>query len=116
VTCRRALPLLAAIALALSACAAKQHVSLECVPRDVTVYVDGRALEDRPDEIELRSDEPHTVFFKGGDYKPQMIVMESEETPDGHRLSPVDVCTHTTFEKLDPRVQMEIDPSLGEEP
>ena len=107
---RHALPALAAAILALSACAAKQRVSLECVPREVTVFVDGRALDETPAQIELSKDEPHTIFFKGGDYKPQMVVLESEEAEEGHRLSPPDVCTRTTFEKLTPKVQMEIDP------
>jgi hypothetical protein len=110
---RRALLILAPAALALPACAARQRVSLECVPREVTVYVDGRALDETPAEIELRKDRPHTLFFKGGDYEPQMVVMVSEELEDGHRLTPPDVCTQTTFEPLTPKVQMEVDPEAA---
>lgn len=111
---RRALPLLALVPAAW-ACAAKQRLSLECVPREVTVYVDGRALDETPEAIDLRQDQPHTVFFKGGGYKPQMVVLESEEVEGGHALTPVDLCTQTTFEEMDPEVHMEVDPESGGE-
>ena len=63
-------------------CAAKQRVALDCVPHEVSVYVDGRRLEGSADSVELRADRPHTVFFKGGDYEPRMIVLEPHEVGD----------------------------------
>ena len=67
-------------------CASTQKVSLECVPSEVSVYVDGRQLEDRPEELKLGVDEAHTVYFKGGGYQPQMVVLESEEVDGKRRL------------------------------
>jgi hypothetical protein len=96
--------------LALSACATRQKVSLECVPREVTVYVDGRALEETPDEIELSRDEPHTVFFKGGGYQPQMVVLESAEVDGRQRLEPSEPCAEVVFVKMRPELQIEVDP------
>ena len=53
-----------AAALLIGACAAKQHVTLDCLPEDVTIFVDGRRLESNPDSVELESDKPHTVLFR----------------------------------------------------
>ena len=42
-----------AAALLTGACAAKQHVPLDCLPEDVTIFVDVRRLESNPDSVEL---------------------------------------------------------------
>jgi len=98
---------LAALALG---CAAKQRVSLECVPREVHVYVDGRSLDPATESVELRPDRAHTVFFKGGGFAPQMVVLESHETAGGARLSPAEVCSHTAFIPTRPQVEMQVAP------
>jgi hypothetical protein len=92
-------------------CAAKQHVALDCVPHEVSVYVDGRRLEGSPDSVELRADRPHTVFFKGGDYEPRMVVLESREVDGRSELAPADVCSETSFVPMQPQVEMEIEPT-----
>ena len=105
------------IALALLAgCASKQRIALDCVPSGVTVYVDGRALEETPDSIALRKDEPHTVFFKGVGYQPQMVVLNSWEEDGRKRLTPTDLCAEVAFVAVRPEVHMEIDPQVSEGP
>ena len=108
--------LLAGVAWGGLGCAAKHRVALDCVPHDVTVYVDGRELRERPEAVELSRDEPHTVYFKGGGYRPQMIVFESTEVEGEHRLTPTDICSETIFAEMEPDVQMVIDPDVAEGP
>ena len=87
-----ALPALGLL-IPLSGCAPKQRVPLACVPEQVTIYVDGQALEENPDALELRADEPHKIYFKGEGYEPQLIVLESGTDPDGDpALVPAEVC------------------------
>ncbi|MBW1688599.1 MAG: hypothetical protein JRS35_26485 [Deltaproteobacteria bacterium] len=105
-----------AVAAAALGCASKQRVALDCVPHDVTVYVDGRKLEKTPESIDLRADEAHTVFFKGGGYPPQMVVLRSEDVDGEARLLPADVCTEAVFVETRPEVQIKVEPGLSEEP
>lgn len=93
------------LALAASGCATKQRVALDCVPRDVTVYVDGRAVATGTQSVELSRDRAHTVYFKGGGYEPRMVVLESVDSG----LSPPDVCSHTAFVPVRPKVQMQLE-------
>jgi hypothetical protein len=82
---------------------------------EVTVYVDGRELGEAPDSIALRSDEPHTIFFKGAGYRPQMVVLNSWEEDGRKRLSPTDLCAEVAFVPMRPEVHMEIDPQVSED-
>ena len=104
------------VAAAALGCASKQRVALDCVPHDVRVYVDGRQLEKTPESIELRKDEAHTVFFKGGGYPPQMVVLRSEDVDGEARLLPADVCNEAVFVETRPEVQIEVEPGLSGEP
>ena len=108
--------LIVAVAAAALSCASKQRVALDCVPHEVSVYVDGRKLEKTPESIELRKDEAHTVFFKGGGYQPQMVVLRSEDVDGEARLLPADVCTEAVFVETRPEVQIEVELGLSEEP
>ena len=92
-------------------CASTQTVDLECVPSEVTVYVDGRELDGKPSSIELRSDRDHKVFFKGGPYEPQMVVLESTEQDGETRLEPAGLCTETRFVKMRPEIEVSVDPA-----
>ena len=69
-------------------CAPKQRIPLEVAPRPVTVFLDGEALEAVPEELVLRSDEPHVLFFKSEGYRPQRVVLESVEVDGASRLEP----------------------------
>lgn len=101
---------MAGVAVSLG-CATTQTVDLRCVPNDVTVYVDGRELEETPESIELSQDEAHKIFFKGGPYEPQMVVLESTESDGEQRLEPADLCTETRFVKMRPEVEVHVDPA-----
>ena len=107
-TSGRAAALVAALALA-AGCASTQKVSLECVPSEVSVYVDGRELEDRRGQISLGVDEAHTVFFKGGGYQTQMVVLESQEVDGVYRLSNADLCREVVFTEMRPELRIEVE-------
>lgn len=105
----RAAPSCLLAVVAALACAPKQRIALDCIPKEVTVYVDGEALEKTPSEISLRSDQPHTLFVKGPGYQPEMIVLTSEEGPDGHQLSPAEVCVRPRYVGVRRELQVEIE-------
>jgi hypothetical protein len=98
------------LTLAVSAgCASTQKVSLECVPSEVEVFVDGRRLEGSPQEVKLRVDDPHTVYFKGGGYHPQMVVLESREVDGKRRLSHSELCREVVFTEVTPELRVEVE-------
>ena len=43
------------LVLTLVACAPKQKIQLDCVPKEVTIYVDKEPLPDVPDSIDLHT-------------------------------------------------------------
>jgi hypothetical protein len=97
------------IVLGAGACAPKQKIRLDCVPKEVTVYVDRNPLADVPDSIELRADQSHVLFFKGGGYQPAMVVLDSEQGADGPALSPTDVCVELNLIERSRELQIEIE-------
>jgi hypothetical protein len=101
-------PLILLVLLSLG-CAATQTIPLDCVPKDVTIYVDKKPLDDVPDSIELRADRPHTLFFRGEGYEPAMLVLESVDSGRGPALAPADVCVELRFVERNRNVEMEIE-------
>lgn len=96
-----------ALLVGLPGCAPKQRVPLECVPEQVTIYVDGQALEKTPDALELRADEPHKIYFKGEGYEPQLVVLESGTDPDGApALAPAEVCVELVAVEVERRLTL----------
>jgi hypothetical protein len=95
--------------LAVGACAHKQTIQLDCVPKDVTIYLDKVPLDRVPDSIALRTDQPHVLFFKGEGYEPTMVVLELEETADGPALSPRDLCFELNLSKRKRELEIEIE-------
>jgi hypothetical protein len=89
---------------------ATQKVSLSCVPADVQIYVDGRELEGRPQAVKLGSKEPHTLYLKGGGFRPQMVVLESQEADGKRVLSNADLCQRLVFTPVNPEVHIGVDP------
>ena len=85
---------LAALGLmGLCGCAAKQRVALDCLPEQVTIFVDGERLDHSPEALELDVDRPHTVLFRAPGYRPRMVVIDIDETPEGRPvLQPTRVC------------------------
>ncbi len=99
------------IALALlvvGACAHKQTIRLDCVPKDVTIYLDKVPLDRVPDSVDLRTDRPHLLFFRGESYEPTMVVLEIEETADGPALSPRDLCLELNLSRRSLELELEI--------
>lgn len=113
-TRRRTLAFVAACALALG-CAARQPVALGgCVTEEVKVYVDGRLLEQNPDVLELRADQPHKLYFKRPGHEPQLVVLEPRQDADGRPvLSPADVCAVLVPIKLDRELTIEAEDDEG---
>ena len=113
-------PLFAALVVAAGTavfgCATSQRVSLECVPKDVLIYVDGRLLERVPKTVKLASDEPHTIFLKGGRFQPQMVVFESLQRDGEPMLDPVDLCSRVAFVEVTPEVTIELEPDAPRAP
>ncbi len=95
--------------LAVGACAHKQTVRLDCVPKDVTIYLDKVPLDRVPDSIDLRTDQPHVLFFKGEGYEPTMVVLDIEETADGPALSPRDLCFELNLARRSRKLEIEIE-------
>jgi hypothetical protein len=105
--CRCALPIAAAAVLI--ACAPKQKIALDCVPEEVAIYVDGTRLDEMPPALELRSDRPHTLYFKGPDVVPELVVLKSEEVEGKARLSPSEVCVKPRYVGVARKLTVEID-------
>ena len=97
-------------------CASKQRLELHCVPQQVTVYVDGRKLEEVPEALELRKDRPHTVYFKGGGFETQLVVLESREDGEEIVLQPADLCSQTTFVSMKTVLQLQVDEAPAPSP
>jgi hypothetical protein len=92
------------------ACAAKQRVPLDCVPEEVTVFVDQRALEELPESLELRSDQAHKVFLKGPGYEPQLIVLEPRRDESGKTtLQPDRICVELVPVGVDRQLTLEVE-------
>jgi hypothetical protein len=108
--------LVAAVGTALLGCATAQRVSLECVPKDVLVYVDGRLIEGSAKTLKLAKDEPHTVYLKGGGYQSQMLVFESRERDGKPELDPADLCSRVVFVEMQPELKLEVEPGAAPAP
>jgi len=78
----------AALAAALLglACAPKQRIPLDCVPRGVEIFVDEEALAGYPIWVELRADEAHKIKFRGPGYEPVLVVLDPVESEEGSQL------------------------------
>ena len=112
--CRCALAIAAMAALV--ACAPKQKIALDCVPEEVVIYVDGARLEEMPSHLELRSDQPHTLYFKGPDFVPELVVLNSEEVDGKAGLSPAEVCVKPRYVRVKRELKMEIDRAVSAAP
>ena len=74
-------------------CAPHQWVPIDVKPETATVYLDGKPLEDPPEELRLRSDRDHTVLVKSPGHRGELVVLRSVERsgdlvlePDGVRV------------------------------
>jgi len=99
----------AAVVFTTGGCAHTQRYQLDCVPRNVTIYLDKVPLERTSDSVDLRADRPHVFFFKGEGYESMMVVLDTEETPDGPVLSPSDLCSDFELVKRSRNLQIEVE-------
>ena len=109
---RRLVPWLCVPALAL-ACAARQRVPIDCVPEGVSVYLDGEALDVLPPSLDLDPERPHTLYLKGDETVPQLVVLESTEVDGEARLVPAEVCFHPRVARARRELRIEIDSEAG---
>lgn len=89
----RAAVLLASL-LAAGCLTSTQRVRIDCVPKEVKVYVDGRLLEEADEgAVVLPTDEPHKIFVKGPGYEPRLVVLEPTLDAEGREtLGPDALC------------------------
>jgi hypothetical protein len=95
--------------LGTAGCAHKQTVRLDCVPKDITIYLDKVPLKSVPDYLALRTDEPHILFLKGEGYESRMIVLDTDESADGPVLTPRDVCIDLNITRRRRELNLEIE-------
>lgn len=107
---------LAALGLmGLNGCATKQQVALDCLPEQVTIFVDGERLDHSPKALELDADRPHTVLFRAPGYRPRMVVVEPDPTAEGRpALQPARICADL-FARA-PRMQRHLDLQVDPQP
>ena len=78
--------------------------------------MDGRLLEESPDELVLRTDEPHKIYVKAPGYEPQLVVLEPSPDADGKlRLEPSSLCIEPAPIGMGRELQIEAQPG-GEVP
>lgn len=102
-----------ALVVAAAGCASTQQIPLDCVPEPITLYVDGEALEEIPESLELRRDQPHTLFFKGPGYQSELVVLRSEEKEGEPWLTPSELCVRPVLIGVERRIEVEVE---AEEP
>ncbi len=78
-------------------CAPMQRIPLDVQPAAATLFLDGHALETVPEELALRSDRDHKLYFKHEGYRPALIVLISRDEAGEPTLDP-------------PAVRLELEP------
>jgi hypothetical protein len=109
ITPRRIAAFAVVVSLASVGCAPKQKIPLDCVPRDVTLYVDKERVEELPDELVLRADEAHYLYFKREGYQPVPVVIQTEEGENGPQLTPSNICSEVRFVELERGLELELE-------
>lgn len=99
----------AGLAGLLLACATTQNVRIDCVPEDVVIYVDGRLLEEKPEQLQLDAERDHMLYFKGPGYVPELVVLRSERDDDGPRLSEDALCVQPRYVGTDRELELDVD-------
>jgi hypothetical protein len=105
-----------ALLIAIAGCATKQPIAIDCVPEEVVIYVDGERIDGVPEEIKLRRDRPHTLFFKGPGLEPELVVLNSTKVDGDAALEPAEVCVHPRYKRVGRTVQIEIAPDVSAGP
>jgi hypothetical protein len=95
------------------ACATRQRIPIDCVPEGVTVYLDGEALDGVPESLDLDAGRPHTLYFKGEETIPELVVLKSTEVDGKLRLLPAEVCVHPHVARARRSLHVEIAPEAS---
>lgn len=78
-----------AISVLALGCAPTQMVPVSIQPVPVTLFIDGELYPDgAPDQLELRADRPHLLFFKKQGYRAEQVLLRSIREEGGPRLEP----------------------------
>jgi hypothetical protein len=97
------------LAAAAAGCTTTQNVRISCVPREVSVYVDGRLLEGN--EAALRTDRAHKIYAKGPGYEPQLVVVEPEVDDNGRAAFREDeLCVRVVPVGMGRELEVEVEP------
>ena len=100
---------LAALLAAAAGCTTTQNVRVSCVPREVSVYVDGRLLDGN--EAALRTDRAHKIYAKGPGYEPRLVVVEPEVAEDGRAaFREDDLCVRVVPVGMGRELEVEVEP------
>jgi hypothetical protein len=110
---RRTLAGVAAL-LAAIGCASTQSVRIQCVPREVKVYVDGQLLEGG--QAALRTDRPHKIYAKGPGYEPRLVVLEPEVDAQGRSAFRDDLCLEVVPVGMKREIELEVEHGGKPEP
>jgi len=104
-----------AVLVAAAGCATTQSVSIECVPREVAVYVDGQRIVGN--EAELSTDRAHKIFAKGPGYEPRLVVIEPEVGEDGRSGFRDDaLCVQLVPVEMKRELEVEVEPGVDSGP
>lgn len=76
---------------ACATCAPHQRISITSAPGNATVFVDGETAGHSPLKVDLRSDRDHSVFLKRNGYRPELVILRSQNAEEKPRLDPEDV-------------------------
>jgi hypothetical protein len=85
------------------------------VPDYGAIFVDGQRLDEVPADLVLRSDRPHTVYFKAPGAVPELVVLKSEEVDGTPQLSPAKICFRPRMLRAGRELTIEIDPTVSAE-
>lgn len=105
-----------AFVVGLSGCAAKQPIAIDCVPEEVVIYIDGEKIHGVPAEVSLRTDRPHTLFFKGPGIEPELVVLRQTTVAGRAALEPALVCVEPRYKQVRRQLEVEIAPDVAAGP
>lgn len=82
---------------------------LDCVPREVVLYLDGERIEPVPQSLELRSDRAHQLMFRSEAYETQYVWVEPVQSEGGPALAPANLCEELRFVQVERSVDIELE-------
>ncbi|HKA14315.1 MAG TPA: hypothetical protein VKH41_04800 [Myxococcota bacterium] len=102
----------AVAACAAAGCATAQTVRIQCVPREVAIYVDGRLIEGN--EAALSTDRAHKIYAKGAGFEPELVVVEPEVGEDGRpAFRDEDLCVRLVPIGMNRELEVEVEREGG---